>query len=306
MNYRVTLDWSPAYELIYSLEAFLFNLPKNLDLGAEWVQGVRAQLHGPIVTLSKWQHGAEPFLLALLVRQSPAPRTVESFLTWLRQLTPGEAYERLLPYVSANDGELLRRLPSTLGEYADLLQAWHEQYFRTVEPVVLERLAAEAVHRRALVATQDPTTAIEEATTGFVVAFEQIDEVLLIPQFHAAPLNFYQRCNRTLVICYPLEHRPEQPGMPPIRLIRIAKALADENRLRILHFLADGQPHTFTEIQRFTGLAKNSVYYHLMTLRPAGLVKVHLTADCCNERYTARRATIDQLGPSLQRYLDDR
>jgi DNA-binding transcriptional ArsR family regulator len=59
-------------------------------------------------------------------------------------------------------------------------------------------------------------------------------------------------------------------------------------------------------VQRQTGLAKNSVSYHLMSMRAAGLVRVHLTGDCCNDRYTARRATIDQLSPGLQQFLDAR
>lgn len=306
MNYQVTVEWAPAFELVLSLEAFLFNNVKSLDLGAEWVAQVRSQLRGPLATLTKWSHCDDPFILAILIRQSPAPRTPESFLAWLERLSAGEAYELLLPYLPPCGPDLLRRLPETLPQYHSLMTAWHEQFFKGVDGAILTRLAAEAAERSARIATLSPDEAVEEATTGIVIESDQIDQVLLIPQYHSAPLNHYLRCNRTMVIWYAPEMRPDQPGLPPTRLLRAAKALGDENRLRILHFLADGAPHSFTEVQRHTGLAKNSVSYHLMSLRAAGLVRVHLTSDCATDRYTARRATIDQLGPGLQQFLDAR
>lgn len=306
MNYQVNVEWAPAYELVLSLEAYLFNSVKNLDLGAEWVAEVRARLHGPLAKLTKWRHCDDPFILAILIRQSPEPHTAEAFLHWLSSLTAGEAYELLLPYLPAGGATLLRRLPEILSEHVSLLTAWYEQYFRFVDEGILNRLAAEQAERAVRVTSLPPVEAIEEATTGIVVEAETIDEVLLIPQYHLAPLNQKLKCNRTLMIWYAAELRGDQPGLPPVRLLRTAKALGDENRLRILHFLTDGAPHSFTEVQRHTGLAKNSVNYHLMAMRAAGLVRVHLTGECCNDRYTARRATIDQLSPGLQQFLDAR
>lgn len=306
MNYRVNVEWAPAYELISSLDAYLFGQVKNLDLGAEWVEGVRSRLKGPLASLTKWAHCEDPFVLALLVRQSPAPRTAESFLSWLGTLSAGDAYELILPYLPEGADELLRSLPANLERYTSLLNDWHEQYFRAFAPESLGRLATEARERAELVLAQSPEVAIEEATTGVVVESSLLDEVLLIPHLHMAPLNRYTKCNRTLVLWYPAELGADRPGLPPARLLRTAKALGDENRLRILHFLADGAPHSFSEIQRHTGLAKNSVSYHLTSMRAAGLVRVHLTGECSNDRYTARRATIDQLGPGLQQFLDAR
>lgn len=306
MNYRVAVEWAPAFELVLSLEAFLFNNVKSLDLGAEWVTQVRSQLHGPLAQVTKWNHCDDPFILAILIRQSPAPCTPESFLPWLQRLSAGEAYELLLPYLPPCGSDLLRRLPETLAQYHSLLTAWHEQFFQSVDGAILARLAQEAAERTERIAGQPLVEAVEEATTGIVVESDQIDEVLLIPQYHSAPLNHHLKCSRTLMIWYAPELRADQPGLPSTRLLRAAKALGDENRLRILHFLADGAPHTFMEVQRHTGLAKNSVSYHLMALRAAGLVRVHLTGDCCNDRYTARRATIDQLSPGLQQFLDAR
>lgn len=306
MTYRVTVDWAPAYELVASLDAYLLNMTRNMDLGSEWVEAVRARLSGPLEGLTKWPHCEDPFVLAVLIRQAPEPRTADSFLAWLGEMTPGELYERLLPFLPAGADDLLRSLPETLSRYKTTLTAWHEQYFRTMEQWILTRLAAEATRRSTAVATQLPVDAVEAATFGLVVESADVDEVWLVPQFHMAPIVRYSKCNRSLLIGYAVEPESNQPGMPPARLVRTAKALGDENRLRVLHFLADGKPHTFTEVQRFTGLAKNSVHYHLATLRAAGLTQVHVTGDCCNERYTARRTTIDQFGPSLQQYLDER
>ncbi|WP_153944935.1 ArsR/SmtB family transcription factor, partial [Acinetobacter baumannii] len=73
----------------------------------------------------------------------------------------------------------------------------------------------------------------------------------------------------------------------PRSLLRLARCLADESRLRILRFLTDG-PRSFTEIVSHMGLAKSTVSYHMIMLRGAGLVRAYAEGECVQE-YTLRR-----------------
>lgn len=171
---------------------------------------------------------------------------------------------------------------------------------------MIERLAAEADYRRESVAGVAPVAAIDAATTGLVVESEMLDEVLLVPQYHYRPLNRHAKWGPVLVCLYPVASPSSGPGQPTTDLMRLTRALGDENRLRILHYLAGDPPRSFTEVQRFIGLAKNTVHHHLTTLRAAGLVRIHLTGECGSDRYTARRATLGEIGPRLQGFLDQR
>jgi len=80
----------------------------------------------------------------------------------------------------------------------------------------------------------------------------QIDQqepqtVLLVPQYHYRPWNLYALFAELKVYEYPVDALPTAPEDPPPALLRLTRALADENRLRILRFLAGGR-RSFTEV----------------------------------------------------------
>lgn len=304
MPYRVEVDFSPAYELILSLDALLYGPHKTMEMGHEWAESVRARL-GSRMDSIPWPGDAEVSLLLILVWQSPR-RDPEGFLDWYASLTPGQLYERIAPYLPAGVTELLRDLDQVQARHLRALRFWHEEYFSHVDPKLVERLAREAELRKEIIQAQPPVEAIDEATTGVAVESAGLELVLLIPQYHYRPLNRYGKCGPVLICGYPVELPASGPGQPSPDLMRLTRALGDENRLRILHFLADGPPRSFTDVQRFIGLAKNTVHHHLSTLRCSGLVRIHLSGECGTERYTARRATLDEVGPRLQRFLDER
>ncbi|HSW29338.1 MAG TPA: metalloregulator ArsR/SmtB family transcription factor [Longimicrobiales bacterium] len=56
------------------------------------------------------------------------------------------------------------------------------------------------------------------------------------------------------------------------RLLGIFQALADENRLRILEVLREGE-HCVCELQSSLALAQSLLSHHLRALREAGLVR---------------------------------
>jgi DNA-binding transcriptional ArsR family regulator len=302
---RLDLDFTPAYELIASLDAYLWNQPKNMDLGPDWWERTQSALTYEFAEAlaEGFTTQSDPFLLHVLVSQCPEPRDVAHFLAWLGELTPGQLYERLVPYVPASAGIWLRDLGGFRDKYLPWLHAWHEQYFAALDPAILSALAADAACCRDAAAGQT-TGDVLTARTGLVLQSAEVQRVLLIPQYHFRPMVRFGKYGSTFVVLYPAGDPHAVPGQPPTDLLRLTRALGDENRLRILHYLAEGEARSFTEIQKASGLAKNTVHHHLITLRAAGLIRVHLTGECHSERYTARRSTIDELGPRVQQFLD--
>ncbi len=304
--YQVLVSFAPAHELVLSLDAFLYTANKGMDMGPEWVSEVSARMGADKAASLRWATAIDPFALSLLVWQCPGTPGPEEFLQWLSALTPGQLYERMSPYVPPQKADLLRDLGQWQGHVVQVLRTWHEGYFRAVEPRLLAALAADAERRRGEAATADPVALVEEATTGLRVESESLDQVLLVPQTHLRPLVRFAKCNRLLICLYPLDAAPTVPGRPAPDLMRTVRALADENRLRIMHFLADSQPRSFTDVMKNVGLAKNTIHYHLSALRTAGLVRFHLSSECDTFLYTARRSALDEIGPRLQRFLDER
>lgn len=310
--YQVLVDFSPANELVMSLDAFLYTANKAMEMGAEWAAAVRGRLGPSVADTLRWATPADPFALSVLAWQWAGDGGAEGaapgeFLDWLAALSPGELYERMAPYVPPAKTEILRDLGAWQGHVVGLLRTWNSAYFAAdVAAADIERLAADAAARRAQVQRMDATALIEAATTGFVVESGAVDRILLIPQMHFRPLIRYAKCNRLLVVHYPVETAPVAPGQPGPALMRLLRALADENRLRIMHFLADSQPRSFTDVMKHLEMAKNTTHYHLSVLRAAGLVRFHVTGECETFSYTARRAALDEVGPRLHRFLDQR
>ncbi|MDF2627647.1 MAG: ArsR family transcriptional regulator [Symbiobacteriaceae bacterium] len=309
--YQVLVHFASANELVMSLDAFLYTPNKGMEMGADWVAQVRGRLGREL----SWTTPSDPYALSILAWQwtggggaaAPAPDAGPAdYIDWLAGLSPGELYERMAPYVPPQKTEILRDLGAWQSHVLGLLRTWHDGYFAGVGPGALGRLATDAQHRRAQAGSMAAVDLVETATTGFVVESDQIDQLLLIPQMHFRPLIRYAKCNRLLVVHYPVETAEAQPGAPGPDLMRLVRALADETRLRIMHFLTDSRPRSFTDVMKHLGMAKNTTHYHLSTLRTAGLVRFHVTGECETLHYTVRRAALDEIGPWLHRFLDKR
>jgi DNA-binding transcriptional ArsR family regulator len=297
------VDWAPAYELLVSVKAYVSRPEqKILELGAGWARGVRQQLQPQLAAdLASADALADVHVPDLLIQQCPGDRDIAGYLHWLGALPVGELYERLAPYALEGRAPLPRDLGAVRDRYVRLLVAWHEQYFRLVDPAILSGLAADAAAKHALVGTMAPEALVEAATCGVHFMPRPGPElVLLVPQYHFRPWNLFQDYRGLRRIQYPADALPAVPGEPPPGLLRLTRALSDESRLRILRFLAAG-PRSFTEVVQFMGLAKSTVHHHMVVLRAAGLVRVHDCGDMTT--YSLRPSAVDELGDRLHAFL---
>ncbi len=94
----------------------------------------------------------------------------------------------------------------------------------------------------------------------------------------------------------------DDPAAPPRRLVKVAAAIGDELRLRILRTLGENEL-TATEIADRLGVDRTSLHHHLGILRSAGLVTIH-DDGVHGWRYTRRAARVADVGSELAAYLD--
>jgi DNA-binding transcriptional ArsR family regulator len=130
-----------------------------------------------------------------------------------------------------------------------------------------------------------------------------VRRVVLIPHLAMRPWNLLNAWDDTTLVCYPAadDDAPADPDAPPVRLVRLHKALGDEKRLRMLKTLARGAA-TLQQLADATGLAKSSAHHHTVILRSAGLVTVTLEDT---SRYALRRDALPEVARWLDSFLEE-
>jgi DNA-binding transcriptional ArsR family regulator len=197
-------------------------------------------------------------------------------------------------------GLLSLELVATKNLLLDIIRDWYDQVFREQEPQIMPILARDVEAKLALKPTHSAEQLIEIATGWEYVPEPGIQRVVLVPSYITRPWNAIAECYDTVIFCYPVaeESIVADENAPPTRLVKLAKALADERRLRILKKLATGS-FTMQEMAEDFGLAKTTLHHHLITLRSAGLVRMNLG----DKRWSLRQYTVNNVGELLNSYL---
>src|SRR5258708_10410898 len=110
-DFDIDVDWAPAYELLISFTTFADCDKHCLDeLGDRWLSDVRERLPAEFKDSRRdFNHKQDAILLLRLARGCPVARDADSFLEWLGQLSPGDAYETLNSVTPAEDDVQLPR-----------------------------------------------------------------------------------------------------------------------------------------------------------------------------------------------------
>lgn len=305
-RYRLLVDWAPPYELLASLNAFTFRTGhKTLELDAGWTRETRARLPRKLLDeLTGSVPLAHVDLIQLLVWQCEGDRSVEGFLAWVESLGIGEIYERLVGHLASPR----RALPDDLATFRDRsvrqLSEWNDAYFSGVDPAILRSLRVDAGTKTQLNRTVPPDELLESATGGFILmGDDEPESILLVPHWHMRPWNMFTTYKTMVLIEYPVDALPRVPGEPPPAVLRLARALSDESRLRILRLVAQ-EPRTFTDLVGQTGLSKSTVNHHMVLLRAAGLVRVQGLVGA-RVTYSLQSRALDTLRDRLADYLND-
>ena len=182
----------------------------------------------------------------------------------------------------------------------EIFHNWYDEVFRDQETYIMPILARDVEAKLALKLTHSAEQLIEMATGWQYVPEPGIRRVVLVPSYIMRPWNNELERHDTVIFCYPVaeESITADENMPPARLVKLAKALADERRLRILKKLASGS-YTLQELAEELGVAKTTAHHHIITLRSAGLVRMNLS----DNRWSLRPYMVNNIGELLNMYL---
>jgi DNA-binding transcriptional ArsR family regulator len=199
--------------------------------------------------------------------------------------------ERLL----ATDPEVIKQ------ELLAILRGWYERAWSSEEERVLPILTRDAESKRAMALEMPFDRFVETATNGVsFVPHAGVDRLVLIPSWVNRPWVSYAEYGGAIFLVYPVadESLIADDDAPPLRLLRLTKALGDEKRLRILRILAAG-PKTLVELAELLEVPKTTMHHHMVTLRSAGLVAVGAGA----KEYRLRGDVMPNLAQMLGGYL---
>jgi DNA-binding transcriptional ArsR family regulator len=193
----------------------------------------------------------------------------------------GAARQALAVLLPLGPEETRLRLQEALGR-------WHEESFAAREPGLVELLAADALATRELAATMAPARLVELVCGGFAYEPEpECPRVLLVPHLAARPWLLLCQHRDTRIICHPARRQDrDERAATAEGLLRLGRALGDEQRQRILAALAGG-PRDLDELAVTVGLSRSTVHHHMGLLRAAGLVG--LAGNARRYRYGLRR-----------------
>lgn len=302
MYYDVKIDVSSVYEFLSSF--IIYTTRKwvnNLDVGQEWIDEIESRLskeeHTAFAAAAELPFSDYDLLYALILERQPEANTVQ-FLDELAESTADVLLARLNPYILTLNSQDISRIKG----YIPLLRIWYERYFQEIEQQYEALLLEDAEEKRALFHKMDPGALVEYASAGLVVEPGlPVNKVVLLPSIHFRPINTYCFYESTLVIQYPLDLPELDEEEPPICLLRLTRALANPERLRLLRYIAD-EPKSIFELAQSLSQSKEYLMHHLMLLRVAGLLRIHLV-ERDTEKFTIRPDGASELQIFLESYI---
>ena len=186
-------------------------------------------------------------------------------------------------------------------QLVDVLEEWADRVWNAESLTIMPILERDVESKRDLQRDLPLDQFVPMATNGVEFAPRPgIDRLVLVASFLQRPLVGHVEVGDALLIIYPVadESVSAETDTPPLRLVRLSKALGDEKRLRILRSLADGEK-TLMELADAFGVAKTTMHHHMIILRAAGLVSVGVGS----KRYRLRQETVPDVGALLSGYL---
>jgi DNA-binding transcriptional ArsR family regulator/ribosomal protein L20 len=307
---EIVIKFHPIYEMLNSIQVYhQARQYKKSDFGETWIKSVNKQISPKLkekLQDSRVMGEIEMLSLFLSIKdlsdqsKDLSDQSIETLIQWIEKLTKQEVFEALHPWISHDV-----ILPENFNEVADILSKWNEQYFRHLNPNIIQYLHEDAeAKQKFYTANANSENVIEQVTNGFLVTgFHQVLKTLLIPRYHGGPIVGYKLLPRLHKYFYPIDIVEEfDSHEPPSSLVRLTQSLSDKNRLKIIKFIHE-EPKSFTDIVNHIGLAKSTVHHHIVTLRSSGLVQIIFSPNK-NERFTLRDQAISILTEQLEDYLE--
>jgi DNA-binding transcriptional ArsR family regulator len=190
-------------------------------------------------------------------------------------------------------------------EVAEIVEEWAAKVFPALAANALPVLGRDVETKQRQFAGSPARDALRVALNG--VDFDPpgwVEDIVVVPTFALRPFVAPAECGSTQIFLCSVadEAFEDDPAAPPRRLVKLAAALGDERRLRILHVLADREL-TASEIADRLGVERTSLHHHLGILRSAGLLAIR-DDGISGWRYARRPESVGDVGAALAAYLE--
>ncbi len=206
-----------------------------------------------------------------------------------------EPWTSYLRAVLDADGDALR------DELVDVIGQWAERVWKPESLTIMPIIERDADVKREMLRELPVDEFVRTATNGVEYTPRPgVERLVMVPSFLNRPVVTFAELGEVFIVSYPVgdESVGADAGAPPLRLVRLSKALGDEKRLRILRALADGEK-SLMELAEMFGVAKTTMHHHMIVLRSAGLISV----AAGSKRYRLRSETVPDVGALLSGYL---
>jgi len=296
--YRVVAGNTIVYEMLLSFLLYKrrANL-KYLEKGTGWIEEVNALLEpGFASDLERMEDSEFGDAVSLLIENCPDNGNAASFFKWLQALPGAQMYEMLAPRLTEKHSRILLDLEKHRDQFVYYASRWNEQYFQKqgLDDAFYKEVDA---LEQAIRSEKNPAEIVADFATGFAIEMDHIRKVVLIPSVHFRPLHTFDFFNDTLFLWYPIRCQSDFED-----ILQIGKCLSDRKRLEILQFLSTGK-RTFTDVYKKIGGAKGNTHHHMMTLRAAGLVRIHMAGEGQMFYASARKAFVAELKDKLDKLV---
>ncbi len=185
---------------------------------------------------------------------------------------------------------------------ASIMRAFQDAGFDKFEQEFRPYIESDHAAKKAMSNRLSAQRLVEIASNGVSIEERNSDTpVILMPSMVARPWVVLSESPGTYIMAYPVSDRTlsSDPDTPPAWLVTLHKALGDEKRLRILRRLARSDA-SLVELVAELDMAKSTLHHHMMLLRAAGLIKVHVGE---NKRYSLRDETLPEAATYLNHYI---
>jgi len=278
----IALETGPPHDpsqLIDALRALRPDVARRRLLGAESVPNRSMVSEGAFERGLAGDPAARAELRVALSPNPPARHSVDRLLT-----TPSEQVQH---------------------DVAEIVEEWAARVFPALAANALAVLGRDVEAKQRQFEAGPPRDALRIALNG--VDFDPpgwVEDIVVVPTFALRPFVApVEHGSTQIFLCSVADEAFEDdPAAPPRRLVKLAAALGDERRLRILHVLADSEL-TASEIADRLGVERTSLHHHLGILRSAGLLAIR--DDGINGwRYARRPESLRDVGAALTAYLE--
>jgi DNA-binding transcriptional ArsR family regulator len=185
---------------------------------------------------------------------------------------------------------------------ASLLRQLQADLSPFIDPA-LPALEADAAERRDAAASLDPLALIQSAIDTPYTPTGDVQGVVLIPSFVVRPFVFYIEHGDRMLFVYPVPERltASMGAAAPDRLVRLASALGDRGRLRILAALRE-RNMSLKELGETLNLPRSTLRHHVGILRGAGLLRP-MQSGTGFSSYQLREEAATDLSELVQKFL---